>query len=68
MTRHSPDPNPSRDEVNVLECHEKYSWFVNVNAEDADGPGFAYSFVLYEEFKHPEIVSFGLPGEKVLHL
>jgi len=29
-------------------------------AEDAEGPGFAYSFGLYEEFQHPEIIIFGL--------
>ena len=29
-------------------------------AEDSEGPGFAYSFGLFEEFKHSEIIIFGL--------
>ncbi len=29
-------------------------------AGDAEAPGFAYSFGLYEEFRHPEIIIFGL--------
>jgi hypothetical protein len=32
-------------------------------AEDAAGPGFAYTFGLYEEFKHPELIILGLSYE-----
>ena len=44
----------------VLQRREAHGWFVNMIAGDAEGPGFAYSFGLYEEFQHPEIIIFGL--------
>jgi len=61
MPRRSTDPNLSEHEVSVLQRREQHGWFVNRIAEDADGPAFAYSFGLYEEFGHPEIIIFGLP-------
>lgn len=33
---------------------------MNMIAQDSERPGFAYSFGLYEEFQHPEIIIFGL--------
>ena len=61
MSRRSTDPNLSEHEASVLKRREQHGWFVNSIAEDADGPAFAYSFGLYEEFGHPEIIIFGLP-------
>jgi len=39
---------------------EEHGWFVMKVGEDQDSPAFAYSFGLYEEFRHPEIIIFGL--------
>jgi hypothetical protein len=56
MSRRSTDLGLDKNEVRVLERREKHGWFVNIIAEDADGPGFAYSLALYEEFSHPGIL------------
>jgi len=68
MSRHSTDPDLSEQEVSVLLRREQHGWFVNRIFEDATGPAFAYSFGLYEEFGHPEIIIFGLPLETMHHL
>jgi hypothetical protein len=68
MSRHSTDANLSEHEISVLQRREKHGWFVNKIAEDSSGPGFAYSFGLYEEFSHPEIIIFGLPEETMHRL
>jgi hypothetical protein len=66
MSRHSTDTNLSEHEIGVLQRREQHGWFVNRIAGDALGPGFAYSFGLYEEFGHPEIIIFGL-AEETMH-
>jgi hypothetical protein len=63
VPRHSTDAALDEAERSVLERREEHGWFVNVIADDELGPGFAYSFGLYEEFKHPEIIVFGLPAD-----
>ena len=63
MPRHSTDSDLDDNERSVLERREEHDWFVNVIAEDELGPGFAYSFGLYERFKHPEVIIFGLPAD-----
>lgn len=68
MSRHSTDPNLSEHEISILQRRERHGWFVNCVAEDASGPGFAYSFGVYKEFGHPEIIIFGLPEETVHRL
>jgi hypothetical protein len=68
MPRHSTDANLSEHEISVLQRREQYGWFINRIAEDASGPGFAYTFGLYEEFAHPEIIIFGLAGETMHRL
>lgn len=60
MARHSTDLGLSEHDKDVLLRREEHGWFVNMIAEDSEGPGFAYSFGLYEEFQHPEIIIFGL--------
>ncbi len=60
MARHSTDLALSEHDKSVLQRREEHGWFVNMIAEDSEGPGFAYSFGLYEEFQHPEIIIFGL--------
>jgi Domain of unknown function (DUF4262) len=66
MPRHSTDTNLSHHEIGVLQRREQHGWFVNLIAGDALGPSFAYSFGLYEEFGHPEIIIFGL-AEETMH-
>jgi hypothetical protein len=66
MPRHSTDTNLSQHEIGVLQRREQHGWFVNLIAGDALGPGFAYSFGLYEEFGHPEIIIFGI-AEETMH-
>lgn len=68
MSLHSTDPDLNENEVRVLASRDNHGWFVNIIAEDATGPGLAYSFGLYEEFQHPEIIIFGLPGETMHRL
>jgi hypothetical protein len=60
MPRHSTDLGLSDHDKSVLQRREEHGWFVNMIAGDSDGPGFAYSFGLYQEFQHPEIIVFGL--------
>ncbi|WP_396127172.1 DUF4262 domain-containing protein [Edaphobacter bradus] len=66
MTRHSTDPGLTEHERDVLQRLEATGWFVNKIAEDSEGPGFAYSFGLYERYQHPEIIIFGLPPD-IMH-
>jgi Domain of unknown function (DUF4262) len=68
MSRLSTDPDLSEQEISVLKRREEFGWFVDVIAEDANDPEFAYSFGLYKEFGHPEIIIFGLSGETMLRL
>ena len=60
MARHSTDPGLSEHDRSVLRRREEHGWFVNKILPDDKGPGFVYSFGLYEEFQHPEIIIFGL--------
>ena len=60
MSRRLTDAGLSDSERDILKRREAHGWFVNVIAEDEVGPGFAYSFGLFEEFGHPEIIIFGL--------
>jgi Domain of unknown function (DUF4262) len=60
MSRHSTDLGLSEHDKSVLQKREEHGWFVNMIAKDSDRPGFAYSFGLFEEFQHPEIIIFGL--------
>jgi hypothetical protein len=68
MPRHSTDPGLGANEIDVLRKRERYGWFVTMIAADVAGPGFAYSFGLYQEFEHPEVILFGLPGSTLHRL
>jgi hypothetical protein len=63
MPRYSTDAALTDHERDVLQRRERNGWFVNWILVDEAGPGFAYSFGLYEEFNHPEIILFGLAGD-----
>jgi hypothetical protein len=60
MARHSTDTGLSEHEIGVLRMREKHGWFVMKVMEGEGSPAFAYSFGLFEEFGHPEIIVFGL--------
>jgi hypothetical protein len=66
MSRHSTDLGLSDGDKSVLQRREEHGWFVNMIMGDSDRPGFAYSFGLYQEFQHPEIIVFGLDSE-IMH-
>jgi Domain of unknown function (DUF4262) len=60
MVRHSTDEDLSEKDAKLLQTLEQWGWFViKVGAGDSE-PAFAYSIGLYENFKHPEIILFGL--------
>lgn len=60
MPRLSTDPGLPEHDIKVLQLREEHGWFVMKVMEDKDSPAFAYSFGLFEEFRHPEIMIFGL--------
>ncbi len=39
---------------------DRYDWHVILVPEDEIGPSFAYSIGLYQTFRHPEVIVFGL--------
>lgn len=63
---HAPWVRRDESEEVVRENVRKYGWHVSLIEEDDEGPGFAYSIGLYETFKKPEVIIFGLPTD-VMH-
>jgi hypothetical protein len=60
MVRRSTDSDLNEKDAKLLETLQQWGWFVTkVGAADPE-PAFAYSMGLYENFKHPEIIIFGL--------
>jgi hypothetical protein len=59
-----PKPTDEGDRK-LLENVEKYGWHVVLITGDKDTPGCAFSVGLYHTFKHPEIVIFGLPKDRM---
>jgi hypothetical protein len=60
MPRHSTDLGLSDPDRELLRRLESHGWYViKVGAGDAE-PAFAYSLGLYERFRHPELILFGL--------
>jgi Domain of unknown function (DUF4262) len=66
MVRHSSDLDLNEKDVKLLETLERWGWFVTKVGASGSEPAFAYSMGLYENFKHPEIILFGL-GLEVMH-
>jgi Domain of unknown function (DUF4262) len=63
MVRHSTDSDLVERDKKLLEVLERWGWFVvKVGAGESE-PAFAYSIGLYEHFRHPEIIVFGLELE-----
>lgn len=67
MSRHSNDLGLTSSEETVLHHREEHGWFVNMIAAHDANPAFAYSFGLFEEFRHPEIIIFGLEPS-IMHI
>ncbi len=61
-----PEPADENDRK-LLADVEGHGWHVLGVEEDEEGPAFAYSIGLYYNFKHPEVIVFGLPV-RVMHL
>ena len=60
MARQSNDKDLNESDRNILHRCEERGWFVTMVSEDATGAAFAYSFGLFHNFEHPEIILFGL--------
>ena len=64
----STDADLSQHEISVLQRREQHGWFVIKIPDPKTGPGFAYSFGLFEEFGQPAIIVFGLAVENMHRL
>jgi hypothetical protein len=64
--RRKPAVTEDDRERKVVSDIEDFGWHVSLIMEDDDGPSFAYSIGLFQNFGHPEIIIFGLDLE-VLH-
>ena len=60
MVRRSTDSDLDEKDAKLLETLEQWGWFVTKVAAADSKPAFAYSMGLYDNFKHPEIIIFGL--------
>ena len=47
----------------IRECVEDLGWSVQLIPEDEEGPGFAYTVGLFHNYKHAELIVFGLRNE-----
>jgi hypothetical protein len=64
--RRKPAVTEDDRERKVVTDIEEFGWHVAMIMEEDDGPSFAYSIGLFQNFGHPEIIIFGLDVE-VLH-
>jgi hypothetical protein len=61
MAKHT--ENTENDEEKILMDIEKFGWTV-IMVDGTDYlPTFAYTIGLYKNYKHPEIIAFGLDSE-----
>ncbi len=49
----------------IRDIVNKYGWFVGFFDADTATPSFGYTIGLWEKYKHPEIITFGLPVEVI---
>ncbi len=61
MVRRSTDTDLTAFDKKVLPTLEEWGWYV---ISVADEPRFSYSIGLFEHFKHPEIIVFGLDSQR----
>jgi hypothetical protein len=60
MARRSTDPDLTLADKKLLTTLEQWGWYVLKIGAGEKTPAFAYSIGLFEHFKHPEIIIFGL--------
>jgi hypothetical protein len=48
-------------ELTIISNVKKYGWHVSMFKAERDSPSFCYTIGLWETYKHPEIICFGLP-------
>jgi hypothetical protein len=53
-------PDPSEVDQRVTEDVKRYGWHVTYVREESGLPGWTFSIGLFETFKHPEVLIFGL--------
>lgn len=63
MTHEEHDTQAEEDIKRIV---EEYGWFVGAFEANTATPAFAYTIGLWKNFRHPEIISFGLSTE-LLH-
>jgi hypothetical protein len=61
MTEH--DPRCAVSDQQILDDVTNHGWHVMNVLDLPDSPGWAYSIGLYQNFKHPEVVVFGLTAD-----
>ena len=61
MVRRCTDPDLTAFDKKVLPTLEEWGWYV---ISVADEPAFSFSIGLFEHFKHPEIIVFGLDSKR----
>ena len=66
MVRRSTDADLDANDKALLTKLERWGWYVIKVGASESAPSFAYSLGLYENFKHPEIIIFGLDFE-IMH-
>ena len=59
----SHEEHNTQAETNIKNDVEKHGWTVCLFEADTATPAFAYTVGLWENFKHPEIIAFGLPSD-----
>jgi hypothetical protein len=62
-----PDPEDDSDRK-LLEDVRSFGWHLTGVAADEEGPAFVYSVGLYESFRHPELIVFGLPVDTLFQM
>jgi hypothetical protein len=62
MTEHDPRCEGPNDQK-LLKDVAEYGWHVIKIIDQPDTPGWAYSVGLFQNFKHPEIIVFGLNSD-----
>lgn len=58
----------TEDERKILDDVEQHGLHIVTVPEDEEGPGFAFSVGLWENFEHPEVILFGLPPDVAIDL
>src|SRR5262245_12216677 len=55
-----------QSEQKVVSDVEEHGWHVILVSPGEEGPGFAFTIGLFHNYRHPEVILFGLP-QQVAH-